>query len=116
MGLNSAILLLNDALHDIENNPIEFTKKVVQAIQGSGFSLSKKGVDIGVGSHGNAATLFHMAHADEHQVYLVGGNQAVPIERGCTYISGYEDPQKTNLKLLKQMADAAGYRLVKKRN
>ena len=38
------------------------------------------------------------------------------VPGGFTRIGGYQDPKETNLALIKQMADAAGYRLVKKRN
>lgn len=117
MGYNSGLIILNDALHVIKDNPLEFTEQVVRAIQLSGGRLQTgTRVDIFVGGHGNAASLFHMAHADEHQVYVVGGNTAFAVPGGFTRIGGYQDPKETNLALIKQMADAAGYRLVKKRN
>lgn len=117
MGFNSGLVILHDALHGIEENPLQFTAGVVRAIQSSGSHLpSGKRVDISVGGHGNAASLFHMAHADEHQVYVVGGNTAIAVPGGWTSIRNYQDPNETNLALIKQMADSAGYRLVKKRN
>lgn len=117
MGYNSGIIILNDALHVIEKNPLEFTEQVVHTIQRSGGRLPAGAkVDIAVRGHVNAASLFHMAHADEHQAYVVGGNTAIAVPGGWTSIRGYQDPKETNLALIKQMADAAGYRLIKKRN
>jgi hypothetical protein len=47
---------------------------------------------------------------EEQFVYdLTGGQEGY-------WLGGYQDPKETNLALIKQMADAAGYRLVKKRN
>jgi len=118
MGYNSGLIVLNDALHVIKENPLQFTEGVVRAIQSAPMSYHRgeRRIDIGVQGHVNAASLFHMAHADEHQVYVVGGNTALAVPGGFTRIGGYQDPNETNLALLKQMADSAGYRLVKKRN
>lgn len=117
MGFNSGIIIHNDSLHVIAQNALQFTDGVVRAIQSAGGRLPNgKRVDIGVQGHVNAASLFHMAHADEHQVYVVGGNTALAVPGGWTSIRNYQDPNETNLALIKQMADAAGYRLVKKRN
>lgn len=117
MGFNSGLIIMNDSLHEIRENAFEFTAGVVRAIQSSGGRLrTGERVDIGVRGHVNAASLFHMAHADEHQVFVVGGNTAIAVPGGFTRIGGYQDPNETNLALLKQMADSAGYRLVKKRN
>jgi len=118
MGYNSGLIILNDALHVIKDNPLQFTEGVVRAIQSAPMSYHRGAsrIDVAVQGHVNAASLFHMAHADEHQVYVVGGNTALVVPGGFTRIGGYQDPKETNLALIKQMADVAGYRLVKKRN
>lgn len=118
MGYNSGLIILNDALHVIKDNPLQFTEGVVRAIQSAPMSCHRGAnrIDVAVQGHVNAAFLFHMAHADEHQVYVVGGNTALAVPDGFTRIGGYQDPKETNLALIKQMADSAGYRLVKKRN
>ena len=116
MGYNSGLIVLNDALYVIEQNPLQFTEGVVRAIQSAGGHLRTPPgrIDIAVQGHVNAASLFHMAHADEHQVYVVGGNCAQAIKGGFTSIRGYQDSDETNLALLKSMADEMGFRLVKK--
>ena len=118
MGYNSGLIILNDALHVIKDNPLRVTEGVVRAIQSAPMSYHRGAsrIDVAVQGHVNAASLFHMAHADEHQVYVVGGNTALAVPGGFTRIGGYQDPKETNLALIKQMADEAGYRLVKKRN
>lgn len=116
MGFNSVIVILNDGLHDIKQNPVQFTAGVVNAIcQGGGHLREGNHIDIPVGNHGNAASLVHMAHADIHNAYLVGGNTARFIPGGSIVYSAYRDPKQVDIELLKSMADAAGYRLVKKR-
>ena len=55
-----------------------------------------------------------MAHANTHNAYLVGGNTAMFLPGGSLVCGGYRDPNEMNVDILKRMADAAGYRLVKK--
>jgi len=115
MGFNSVVVILNDGLHDIEQNPLQFTQGVVNAIRSAGGNLREnQRVDIPVGSHGNAASLVHMAHADDHRAYLVGGNTARFIPGGHVFYTHYRKPEDVDKELLKSMADAAGFRLVKK--
>lgn len=115
MGYNSVIVILNDGLHDIEQNPLQFTKGVVDAIRSSGIYLRENHrVDIPVGGHGNAASLVHMAHADYHRAYLVGGNTARFIPGGSTIYRAWRNPEIVDLGLIRSMAEAAGYRLVRK--
>ncbi len=115
MGYNSGIIILNDALDQIEKNPLQFTQRVVQAIREQGGHLKPgKIVDIAVGNHGNASGLFHMAHADEHTAYLIGGNTSRPLPEARTIIPRHRDEKEVDIELLKKMADAAGFRLSKK--
>ena len=116
MGYNSVVIIRNDSLHVIAENALTFTEKVVSAIQEAGGHLREGAfVDIGIQGHVNAATLFHMAHADIHNAYLIGGNTARFIPGGGMVYSAWRDPKQVDLELIKSMADAAGYRLVKKK-
>lgn len=54
MGLNTTVVILNDYLHDIENDP-EFGKKLSRAIKNSGFNDSTRGFQV-VTCHHNSAT------------------------------------------------------------
>ena len=116
MGFNSVVIIRNDSLHVIAENGLTFTEKVVSAIRESGGGLREGSyVDIGIQGHVNAASLFHMAHADVHKAYLIGGNTARFIPGGSVVYTAWRDPKQVDLELLKSMADAAGYRLVKKK-
>ena len=55
MGLNTTVVILNDYLHDIENDP-EFGKKLSRAIKNSGFNDSTRGFQV-VTCHHNSASL-----------------------------------------------------------
>ena len=116
MGYNSGLIILNDSLHVIAENALSFTEQVVGTIQRCGGGLREgQDVDISIGGHANAATLFHMQHADVHDAYLFGGNTArrLPTNAPLLY-SGYRKPEEANLDVLKGMADALGFRLVRK--
>ena len=69
MGLNTTIVILNDALGYIKRDPAAFVKRLEQAIQ-----EGAKGQWIPVGGHGNAAQVVETHHADYDVLVKVGGN------------------------------------------
>jgi hypothetical protein len=93
---------------------LQFTQGVVSAIRGAGGGLMES-VDISVQGHLNAASLFHMAHADVHDVYLFGGNTVRRLPGGATMYRSYRDPAQVNEEVVRNMADALGFRLVRKK-
>lgn len=116
MGHQSAIVVLHDSLHEIEANALQFTAGVVSACRQAGCRLKNGSyIDIPIQGYVNAATLFHSAHADVHDVYIVGGNCArkLPTTQPLLY-GGYIKPETVNEDVLRGMADALGFRLVKK--
>jgi hypothetical protein len=108
MGFNTTIMVLNDALHCIEDDP-EFGKKVSDAVH----SLMRgEQVPISSGGHYAAATAVETHHADQVRVIAVGGNMAEELG----YAGGYrlmasEDGQ---VEMLKRLAEKHGYNLRKK--
>ena len=90
MGFNTGVLILNDRLHDIEQNALQFTASLSQAIRE--FHVTKNH-EIFFGS----GRVFHVAHADRHSSYTIGGNLARPMSF----------PQ------LQHEANLLGYKLVK---
>lgn len=107
MGFNSTVIVLNDALNDIESDP-EFGRKLALAI----LTVSRgDAVDVSAGCHGNAATVIETHHADTNAIVAVGGNCGTVL--GHAYGTHHED--KDNLAILKQLADRLGYSLRKKR-
>lgn len=68
MGYNTAVLILNDALSEIETHPEQFTKGICSAIMGW------KDTDVPVGNHGNPVHVKRTEHADVLRVYVSHGN------------------------------------------
>lgn len=74
MGYNTTVVVLNDALSSIENDP-EFGKKLVAAIRKCSYYVSpERPIDVSAGSHVNAAHVVETHHADATSIVCVGGN------------------------------------------
>ena len=111
MGYNSTIVVMNDALHDIEKDP-DFGKSLSNAISMHD-RPEKHYQDVRAGCHCNAATVIECKHADVTSVIAVGGNYGSVI--GSTY--GYSHhKEEDKIKILKEIANQLGYTLHKKRN
>jgi len=118
MGFNSGVLILHDALHDIKTNPVQFTDSLVRTILSNPrqSDLRERPIYFGVGMHGNAAALFHSAHADEHRGFILGGNTAWAIPGIPIICRTSMEKEDMYLRQLQNLADVLGYRLVKKKN
>jgi len=75
MGYNATVVVMVDALHEIENDP-EFGKRLAAAIrrQSSYAAISRHGTDVRAGNHGNAATVLEVQHADIISIMAIGAN------------------------------------------
>src|ERR1035437_10030083 len=79
MGLNTTVLILNDALTQIENDP-EFGKKLVKVIRER--AILERIVDgrgrissyVQAGNHRSAASVIETHHADETALVAIGAN------------------------------------------
>lgn len=98
MGFNTTVIVLNDALSDIERDP-EFGKKLAAAIRHIGAYCPKGGVNISARGHVNAATVVETHHADSNTIVVVGGNQATQI--GFSF--GDHDPEHVMRALAAQL-------------
>ena len=113
MGFNTTVIVLNDAIDMIKDDP-DFGRNLYYAILELGRG---KQVDIPArsaygGVHCNAATAVETHHADGTAIVAVGGNCATKL--GECYYTGYHGEDAGKLKILQQLADSMGYRLVKK--
>ncbi len=86
MGFNTTVVVLNDALGDIEKDP-NFGKKLVRAIM----EVQRgKPVDVSAGCHANAALVVETHHADHDVIVAVGGNYGrvmeVDYQRGKKFL------------------------------
>jgi hypothetical protein len=81
MGWNTTVLVLNDALHIIENDP-QFGARLVEAIQ---MAHGGKQVDVAAhsttgGIHCNAATVIETHHADRMVTVKIGQNMGEVVK------------------------------------
>lgn len=76
MGFNTTVVVLNDALDEIERDP-KFGKNLVQAILECG--CTGKPVNVSSMNHGNAAKVIESHHADYDVLIKVGGNRGEVI-------------------------------------
>jgi hypothetical protein len=109
MGFNSVLLILNDALDRIKDDP-DFGRKCHDAC----LTVTNRGpVDISSGGHVNAATVYASHHADWNRVIIAGGNRMIVTDAGV-HRSGYIENDELLLLALKDFADRLGYRVSKK--
>lgn len=109
MGHNTAVLILNDALDQIENDP-DFGKNLAQAIRRT--SSSAERIDVRAGNHCNAATVLATQHADFAQIFVVGGNCGFKL--GDFWMCEDWRENSTQMEIIRRLAEKHGYTLRKK--
>lgn len=109
MGYNSTVIVMNDALGAIKEDP-EFGKNLALAIY-----KVQRGDLVDVPASGeyhhcpNAATVIETHHADGYSVIAAGGNTAINL--GIHFPYGGDNKE---VNLLKNLADSLGYTVRKK--
>jgi len=106
MGFNSTVLVINDGLDQIEKDD-EFGKKVGDGIRRLGPTMGK-GIEISSGNHANPAKVLETHHADETAIIAIGQNCGTVLFR----LWGCHHKEEDKLRLVKEMANELGYRLV----
>lgn len=115
MGWNTSMIVLNDALHMIEEDT-QFGANVAKAVRQlnmRGVSKYRPILDVpaispsGNSIHANAASVIEQHHADYTVLVAFGGNTA----RSLGHVGGY---RSTDEDILRALADKMGYRIVKK--
>lgn len=83
MGYNTTVVILNDALHFIEDDP-DFGKRLADAVKrvtkGKPVYVSAHAKSGGI--HCNAATVIETHHADYDVTVRVGGNRGEVVHEG----------------------------------
>lgn len=107
MGHNATVVVMVDALHDIEKDP-DFGKNLVAAIMHLSVVPHGTHVDVPALNHANAATVIESHHADYVHGVFVGGNSGFDVGHmgsyGCLHMT------KTDREiLLRAMADELGF-------
>jgi hypothetical protein len=110
MGYNTSVLILNDALGTIADDPL-FGKRLVDAIHAvqHGETVEVPAVSTDGRCSCSAATVIETHHADGTSVVAFGGNYGQVITN--VYYSEGELP----LRVLKQLADELGYDIKKRK-
>lgn len=108
MGFNTAILILNDCLNEIDKDPERFALNLTRAIKMS-FG-EKKPYPIGIGQ----AQVIYQEHADSLGILAVGGNTGSILG----YVPGRkvrnDGSEDAKLAILKELSRQEGYYLHKK--
>jgi len=109
MGFNSTILIINDCLGPISEDP-EFGKKVEQAI--TRFPYYEGHNDISSGHCCNAASVLSCQHSAFTALLAVGGNCGTQL----SYDIGQSHHKESDKeRILRQYADELGFYVVRKR-
>ena len=95
MGFNTAVIVRNDFLHEIKDDP-QFGEKLYGAIISNGREY-----------HGQGFSVLPSQHADYMQVVTIGGNSIRSLGFGGSWTAEDKD-------ILKALAASMGYRLVKR--
>jgi hypothetical protein len=111
MGFNTTVVVLNDALHQIAEDP-KFGETLADAISGLSLHHANDGrrPHVGAGFHANAATVIETHHADGLVAVAVGGNYGINLG----YVGGYRtDPDTPDGKIaiLKNLASNFGLKI-----
>lgn len=97
MGWNSAILVLNDRIHEIDKDPVAWWNKIKPVMTSAGHGMERSDV-------------FHVEHMDNCGVYIIGHNHASRI--GFCRVEGHHS-KEGQVAALKAVAAQLGYRLSK---
>lgn len=115
MGWNTSMIILNDCLQDIRDDP-EFGKKVYEAATSLRTERYLReeagqpfyGVDVSAGMCVNAATVIDTHHADDTSVIAFGGNRGLHLGTFRAYGSEEEE-----IRILRELAARHGFGLRK---
>lgn len=98
MGLNTPAIILNDFLHEIEDDP-DIGKAISEAVQANGDERRMR-------RYTQAVKVLPCVHSSAMQIVAVGGNTIRTL--------GYGDCHDTDEELLRKLADRLGFRIVRK--
>jgi hypothetical protein len=112
MGWNTTVVVLNDALHQIETDT-QFGSRLARAVSmACGGQKEKWELDVPAGGHCNAATVIESHHADTNALISVGGNMG--HVQALTFGWNHHE-QAMQERLCREWADKLGFRLTRKR-
>lgn len=89
MGFNTTILILNDAISEIDKDPAGWWEKTRRQLQLN----EEHNRDYGFGNHGNGFRVIANSHADVVNVIAVGGNYATVLGTVYNGNRGHHEPE-----------------------
>jgi hypothetical protein len=92
MGFNTPILVLNDALGQIGDNPEEFTEAVIS------MAKNREPTVESVGNHVNPVSSVGAAHADQLRILYSKGNRMVDLNQARFSLDEYDEQEKQRLR------------------
>jgi hypothetical protein len=114
MGYNTTLLVLNDGLGDIEQNPEQFVRNLVNAIKlHSWHKNNRVHNDFGVGSHANCCMIGSSEHSSGTSILFAGGNY---ITHAATVHTGSHShhTEEDFVRIMKAALEQKGYTVRKK--
>lgn len=111
MGFQTTLTILNDAMNEIDADPVgwwEKTRHEIMNHRGNG----QKPNSYGFKGYSNAFSVASFHHASVTSVIAVGGNHASILGQ---FHNQAHHTEEYKLELLKKMANELGYSLTKKR-
>lgn len=110
MGYQTSVMLLNDHIDGLKTDT-GFGERLYHSILEATLPQYRdKGKSLSLGNCGNGAMVLPSQHADNVQIVAVGGNYMKNIGTLWGRWPQMQEPEK----LLKELADQMGYRLVRK--
>lgn len=106
MGFNTSVVILNDSLGDIANNPERFVRELLDAIRGFGYAKHPYVT--------GDTKVVSVEHADHKRIIAVGGNCGDIL--GAANGVRNDGSDESRLEMIRQVASDFGYDLHKKRS
>lgn len=104
MGFNTSVVILNDGLGDIVNNPERFVRELLDAIRGFGY-VNHPYIT-------GDTKVISVTHADTKVIISVGGNCGDTL--GMVHGVRNDGTHESRLEMIRQVAADLGYSLRKK--
>lgn len=110
MGFNSLLLINNDAMGAVDEDPVTWWGLVKRALS----TAMREPATFGFKGFANYFTAIWCQHADTMGLIAVGGNRADILVRVPRMVLQYGTLEELHLAVLKAAADKMGYQLRRK--
>ena len=102
MGFLTTLMIRNDTMEAIRQDPEGFSKKLLEVIDEA--YASQEPIDLSFKNYCNMATVHPSSHADVSQLYLHTGNGLINI---CPYSNDFKHMLSKNTNFLKRSIQIA---------